>query len=494
VIDGTNWEDTRVQYYLGGTDNDVVFRLTNNRPSFKAEERLLSFELLGFGTFMLISLLRPGLRRSTILVLLAVVLLLAAQRATAWEPVERSAGRVAVLGIVGGTALALGSFIWPQSIVRFDLSIALVPTVLAAAIVGMGSAAIRFGARRRFRFLAVVVIVGIVIAIGVLNIHDDGEPIDVLDIHRSASEVLGNGENPYVTARASNTSPLAPAGAEFVGYVYPPTTLVAFVLSDWLLGDPRWASVAAVGAFVVLLVSPWTHLSQPVAGARVALALLVVSQPFLGFVINRAWTDLIALPLLLGSGMLWRRHPYASSLLLGLALSTKPYFVLALPLLLLWPDAFRWRRVGVTGGVIAATYLPFFLADPTSIVRTLQLGAAGGPYRPDSLGLAGLGIEVPTVVSLGVAIGLGIWIGRRAGKPERFFVGLALVLAVAFLTGYQSFINYWFLVAGLVVVAIAVRYSTDGDPDDSMASSRHDRSASDTAAGGDRFPDADYED
>ena len=41
---------------------------------------------------------------------------------------------------------------------------------------------------------------------------------------------------------------------------------------------------------------------------------------------------------------------------------------------------------------------------------------------------------------------------------------MAAVLSVVFVTGFQVFLNYWFLIAGLLIITLAVPYD---DPDDS---------------------------
>ena len=58
----------------------------------------------------------------------------------------------------------------------------------------------------------------------------------------------------------------------------------------------------------------------------------------------------------------------------------------------------------------------------------------------------------------GAAAGLGVWLGRRGGDGFRFTLALAAVLSVAFFLGVAAFRNYWVLIAGMVLIALAQRY------------------------------------
>jgi uncharacterized membrane protein YcjF (UPF0283 family) len=80
--------------------------------------------------------------------------------------------------------------------------------------------------------------------------------------------------------------------------------LAAYAGSDIVFGDARWASVLAVVAFVVLIVRPWVAMARMEAAAMVALALALVVQPDLATVFRRGWTDAVALPFLLGAGLM----------------------------------------------------------------------------------------------------------------------------------------------------------------------------------------------
>jgi len=291
--------------------------------------------------------------------------------------------------------------------------------------------------------------------------------IDVLDLHIAAADALLEGQNPYTELAVVDTSPTAEEGDFWVGYPYPPLTLIAYSGSEILFGDPRWASVIALVFAVILIAHPWRAMTRAQAGALVALALALVTQPVLGHVVRSAWTDPIALPFLVGVGLLWRRNPALSAVLLGLAFGTKQYFILALPLLLVWGDDYRWKRTAIAAGVAALSVLPAFVAHPQGAWDALVAAHLETPLRLDSIGLAGIGFAAPFWLMLVASVGVAIWMGWRGGPPPRFMLGLSATLATAFLLGSQSFLNYWFFIGAVVIVAVASDDALNGeDPAD----------------------------
>jgi hypothetical protein len=279
--------------------------------------------------------------------------------------------------------------------------------------------------------------------------------IDVLDLHISAAEVLLDGGNPYTEAEALDTGPNAGEGAVWVGYPYPPLTMIAYSGAYLLFGDPRWATVIAMAIVVILLVRPWVRLSRVQAGALVALGLALVAQPVLGHVIHSAWTDALALPFLAGVGLLWRKNPLMAAVLLGLAFGTKQYFILALPLLLVWGDDHRWKRFWIAGGVAALSIAPAFVIGPREAWDALVAAHLDTALRLDSIGLAGLGWDIPFWLIVAASVAVALRMGWHGGSASRFLIALGATMAVTFILGSQAFLNYWFLVGAVAIVAVA---------------------------------------
>ena len=136
---------------------------------------------------------------------------------------------------------------------------------------------------RGMRWLAAgLLVAGVAVVGAVWVVVLESPEIDVLDLHVSAADALVHGNNPYAEARAADTSPTAPPGAEVVGYPYPPLTMLAYVAAQVLFGDPRWASVIAIAFAVLLMVRPWAALTRQQSAALIALGLAVVAQPVIG--------------------------------------------------------------------------------------------------------------------------------------------------------------------------------------------------------------------
>lgn len=368
------------------------------------------------------------------------------------------------LGIVAaGALLGVGLLAGPWRPYIFVTTLFILPLA-----VGVGYLAVRGKIDDRApRLVATVLLVMIVAVIGVLWLPGATPPaVDMLNLHESAAEVMLDGRNPYTDAYSVDTNPFAPEGAEYNGYTYPPMTLISYAGSHILFGDSRWASVFAIAALVVLITRPWRQVGRDQAGALIALALLVVVQPWLGTIFWFGWTDPIALPLMLAGSLLWRRHPMLSAVLFGLAFGTRQYLILAIPVLLAFNDSYRWKRTLTAGGVAALTLLPGVVLDPIAFWEaTVQKGFTA-PIRLDTSGLAGIGLALPFWMVVAVSLGVAIWMARRGGDASRFLLALGGTCAVGFLIGFQAFMDYWFFVGTVGVFAVVTGISAVGAVDD----------------------------
>lgn len=314
------------------------------------------------------------------------------------------------------------------------------------------------------RWVGPGLLVAIVLAVGAIWILVVPMPeIDVLDLHVSAAEVLAAGGNPYAEARVPDTNSGAPPGVEIVGYPYPPLTMIPYVGAQLLLGDPRWASVIAIALTVMLIVRPREAIPRSPMAALLAVGLAVAVQPVFGHIVRHGWTEPLALPLLAGVGLLWRKNSTLAAVLLGLTFGLKQYWIVALPLLFFWSDDYRWKRFWIAGGVAALSLLPAFLVGPTAAWNAMVVNLMDVAPRPDSIGFAGLGWEVPFWLALALSAAVAVWMGSRGGGAPRFLIALAATLATAFLFGTQAFGNYWFLVGTLGMVAVAIDISSTRD-------------------------------
>lgn len=327
----------------------------------------------------------------------------------------------------------------------------------AVAVLGLFGLLRRMVAAHSAAFLLVASVV--IVAGGVMAEHAGSNVgVDVYLAHVAAADALADGENPYTDAvRYPNSSPYAPEGEVLEGYGYPPVTLWAYAVATWLTGDPRWLNVVAwVGVVVALL---W-HLHRERRDLVVSFALVLAVAPAWRLLVFTGWTEPLTIALLVGAAFIWRRTPIGSGILLGLALASKQYMILLLPILLLHRDRGQVRRLVTAGVTAAATLVPYALADLATyldrlVTRPLALG-----YRPDTQSLPGLldrlGVDpfIPLVVAV-LAVLVVTWsVTRNPRGPDTFLIGAAVVMGVFFLLSL-GFANYWFFVSGILVAGAA---------------------------------------
>jgi len=284
-----------------------------------------------------------------------------------------------------------------------------------------------------------------------------GEGIDVMFLHRQAAAAITAGESPYGPAvDVPNGSPYAEPGERIVGYPYPPITLLAFSLGEWLLGDPRWTAWAAAAVVLAVLTARALRTRDHKV---IAIAVFLALVPGWPLMMQTGWTEVVGIALLVGSAVLWKR-PLVSSVLLGLAFASKQYFAVAIPFLLFHPMT-KGRRSLIAVGVAAMTLVPAFLLDPPGAWQAMVVFHANSAPRLDSSNLVGLlasfdrVVDVPLVVTVLAPIGVAWGLILRTTGIGGFYAGLGLVFSTFFLLTTQTFANYWLLIAGLCAIAAA---------------------------------------
>ena len=334
------------------------------------------------------------------------------------------------------------------------------PALLVGVVVVVAASARWLAGRPWLSVVAAVALAVVVIVAGANALSLYSPPgIDVYYLHEAAADRLAAGMSPYHGLGVEDTSPLVGAGAVIDGYPYPPVTLAIFTLADWVFGDARWAGVLAVAVVVLLLARSGGTVGRY---AALVLAAAFAAQPGWLTIVAQAFTEPVSLALLAGAVVAWRR-PAASAVLLGLALASKQYFIVLLPLVLLIPDRHRCRRAVTALSVVFASLLPVLL-DLGGFWSSAVEFHLTRPPRPDSLNLTGFGIEVPTVLLVAISLAVAVFLARGARTAAGFTAAAAATLSVFFLGTGQAFLNYWFLVAGLAVVAVAARLGDASTP------------------------------
>jgi hypothetical protein len=298
--------------------------------------------------------------------------------------------------------------------------------------------------------------------------------IDVDTFHRMGIKALAEGHSPYSVVfpdvyygRGSERfygEGLAVNGFLTFGFPYPPLSILMSAPGELLFGDFRYSHLFAITASGGLIAY-----ARPGRIARVAACLLLFT-PRVFYVLQTGWTEPLLLLLLSATAFcacrgFHRPLPY----LVGLLLASKQYMVLLAPLFLFLLDRPLDRRqvlrfAAKAAGTALAITVPFFLWDPAGFLRSVVVVQFKQPFRPDALSyLAWLlpnRTQLPPglgLLSLFAAVGLAVWGYFRAPRsPAGMCAGLAAGLMGLFALSKQAFCNYYFLVLGVLCIALGM--------------------------------------
>lgn len=297
-------------------------------------------------------------------------------------------------------------------------------------------------------------------AIGVVH-ASPGIGIDVFYFQEESTAALLSGSNPYgVRFRDIYYPQTGFYGADAsvdgwltYSYPYPPLMLLLVAPAKLLLGDLRYAHLAAMLVSVGLIVA-----TRPGRVSMLAAALLLTLPRNL-LTLQVAWTEpmvLMCLSFVVYAAM--KRRPLLW-LAIGSLLAVKQYSILFLPLipvLLSNQDRRALRKACLLAACFAAaTIVPFLLWSPTQFVRSVALWQFRQPFFEDALSyttmvwrLTGLRLGAwPGFLAVGAATVLA-W--RYAPRSPSGFVGAATLAMLAFFAfNKQAFCNYYTLVAGM---------------------------------------------
>jgi uncharacterized membrane protein len=279
--------------------------------------------------------------------------------------------------------------------------------------------------------ILVAVAAGILVATGV-----EGQPgISDTPVYERYGERIVSGDVPYRDFRVE----------------YPPGALVAFVVPALLADshdayDAAFAAlmIAALAAVAVLLLVAAEALGRSLRATALALALFLGGFLLLGpFTLTRF--DLLAAAVTAAAvTALLRGHDRLGAVVLGIAIATKIYPAVLLPLVV----ARAWRAGGraaglqqaaITVGTAALVYLPFLVMAPAGVARSVwqQLGR---PLQIESLGAA-------VLLALHQAVGMPL--GWASGHGSQNLTGAVAGIASALTTiaGAAALVAVWILFA-----------------------------------------------
>jgi hypothetical protein len=281
---------------------------------------------------------------------------------------------------------------------------------------------------------------------------------------QSSIQALLRGVHPYtvdVTDLITNVYQLGPTATL---YPYMPLTLVAFAPAYALFGDYRVLSALCVPATVAL---------NRATGRRLDLDPRFIDAMTLAFLLHPrgtwftcyGWTEPLLVMVVSGFVYLATRAPGgAAQAIAFLCLPALKQYVVAPVVLFLAITRPRASVAALAVTVAAATVVPFLIWDWRPTVEGILVQVVS-PVRPrlDSTSLVAL-VGVPT----------GIYVTRWATVVVQFLVaGIAytrlrdhglgglllassLALCATFLIGWQAFMNYYYLVAEMLLLTAMV--------------------------------------
>lgn len=343
----------------------------------------------------------------------------------------------------------------------FSASIWLIKTstwVGVAAVAVFGLAIVASKRSNRMPTLLWLLVGAWVVGSGVAAIVADPQTwIDVFALHADAGSAMLDLESPYGGRTVPNPMAQLPEGSIYEGYVYPPISLFTFALTDALLGDSRWVTLACGVALV------WTVRRLSTSAVTDAIGVLFLVTPGWPLMVQMSWTEPLSV-LLLAVAFVSTSGSRTRAALIGLFIGSKQYLlVTALPILASW-----WRRrqrsIWITGSVAMAAYAVGLLFGPSTYLEwvfVFHLTLPPPPFGANIPGLAemllGIHVTIPSAVSLAVGSLAAIAVAMRRPRTDATMIlGMTIGLTVIFAFGYQAFPNYWYQILGLLTVGALV--------------------------------------
>lgn len=300
----------------------------------------------------------------------------------------------------------------------------------------------------------------LVSALAVANVWRWGwASMDVFTEVQGAAAALLHGQNPY---SSSYTVLLSWAHGRAVfgtsPFCYGPVVVLLSIPSR-LLGDVRLTALALnlsiLGAALV-----WTHRNAPAKGLGTVVTALWAASPFVPFMVLTEWTDTFCV-----AGFAWwlvlrDRQPRWATLILALGLASKPSVVLLLLPMLIWVETARRQLIWALAGALMIlapfalwTGIPQFFYDTVGVFTDL-------PVRTDGVTVDGLSFVLGNrllpgwTLAAGIALSVTLFASRRPRDYGAMLVAGAGLVVFVCLFGKQAFLNYYFIAAVAMLLAI----------------------------------------
>ncbi|MDQ1604028.1 MAG: hypothetical protein QOE01_1873 [Actinomycetota bacterium] len=303
--------------------------------------------------------------------------------------------------------------------------------------------------------LALAICSAVVLALAVLKL-DQHPHIDVWIFLTQAVDVTDHFHNMYTHSWV---------GSPGFNHSYPylPMTEIPLIPAKLVLGDVRFAMVAALVAAGVLMVRGVRR--HEAYGA----VLLFAITPGLLALVEQSWTEpLLFVWLVAALFCVDRGRLVAAVVFLALALATKQHVVVLVPIFAVW-QPFGWRRTLAAVGGAVLLCLPWALADLSAFHYGTVTRLVGMPPRLDAPELftaaADAGWTPPRVLTILVILvgaAAATWRARQFTGAGAIALCCAFALYVVNLVNQQAFYNQWWLVGSLILVGLAWSPSVTG--------------------------------
>jgi hypothetical protein len=345
---------------------------------------------------------------------------------------------------------------------RSHLDASWVPGLLATySVLGCVAALVQW--RNRWTYAAFLVSHLVLVAVLIRSVHVIADVQALID---GGAAALLRGDDPYaITVRGVygpdrdwNYGPgVLVDGRIAYGYPYFPLPLL-LMLPAYVLGDVRIALVLAMLVTSALI----HHLASDQLGRLTAVLVLVM--PVSWAMHLSYWVEPVLLLLVVVCALSMRREHSGALLWFGCFLACKQYAVVHLPYLWLLAQRYGRRAVLVSLTVPAGLCGVFLIWDPAAFWHSAVEFHLRQPYRHDTvtmtpalerlLGSSPGFLFGPYGLLLGsVVSGLISWRCRPCATT--LAVGIGLSLAVAVLFSKQGHANYWGLIGGSLLIAVA---------------------------------------
>ncbi len=416
---------------------------------------LVAYTLLGLGL-----LLSSGMYTPLALLLVTLAFLAALG---AWRASSRDGSNVPPVGLAAASLVTMllaqlpfANAFYLQSLLYDRGVLACIALATLLVLFGYATKRARWSSWRRRVFL-IVLCMGIAIQ-WLLPWASPAPLVDVFVMLQGAAKGLLYGHDPYTLTFVDIYGGQG-ISKPITTYTYPPANILLLAPFFAVFGDVRFGMLAANLVTLLLL---WRLTRRDDDAWGELLLLLFLFHPRAAFTVEQAWLDPLILGVLSLALLLREEGERAwSAAAYGVFLSMKQYLVFFLPLWWLLERRPKHLLIGLCTG--ALTMLPFLLWHPGPAVFNGLLFHMSDAFRPDSLTVASLvyaktGIAAGRSVSLAVGLVFAaatVWTCRRMPMPFGFLLASSVTFFAVFLLGSQAFCNYYMLVSGLLLLAVA---------------------------------------